>query len=284
MEKYDIKHVLGKGKFGTIYLANIRKIKGFEGKTEIVAIKTELQSQEYRSIKHEVKMMNYLFRNKFKQLPMIYWYGNYQNLVCLVMTYYECSLEKFLQSQPIIEIKNSIMKQCICIFEHIHKYYVLHRDIKPQNFMIKDNNIFLIDFGLAIFYIDEDGEHKPNNHQETIIGTPKYISYYNHIGYTISRRDEMISLGYMYMSFFGILPWQNITIIIETTDKSMLDIYHPINIYRKKYKSLEYLFNNIIEPEYSQKTSLIIKNYMKYCYSLEYDEEPKYQVMQYLFN
>ena len=61
-------------------------------------IKTELSNNEYSSIKHEVKMMNYLFRNNFKQLPMIYWYGIHQNLTCLVMSYYECSLEMFVKS------------------------------------------------------------------------------------------------------------------------------------------------------------------------------------------
>ena len=277
MENYEIKQVLGKGKFGTIYLAHIRS----SGRN--VAIKTELRNQDYRSIKHEVKIMNYLFRNNFKQLPMIYWYGNYQTLVCLVMTYYEDTLEKYIKTQPLITTKNNIMIQCIHIFEHIHKYFVLHRDIKPQNFMMKDNKIYLIDFGLATFYIDEDGEHKLNHFQETIIGTPKYVSYYNHIGDTISRRDEMISLGYMYMSFFGALPWQNINIEVVNETKSMIDIRHPVNIYRKKYKSLDSLFTNVREPEYTNKTIAIITNYMKYCYSLDYDEEPNYHIIQGLF-
>jgi serine/threonine protein kinase len=148
---------------------------------------------------------------------------------------------------------------------------------------MKDNKVYLIDFGLATFYIDEDGEHKSNHFQETIIGTPKYVSYYNHIGDTISRRDEMISLGYMYMSFFGALPWQNINIDVTNETKSMIDIRHPVNIYRKKYKSLDNLFTNVREPEYTDKVIAIITNYMKYCYSLDYDEEPNYHIIQGLF-
>jgi len=251
---------------------------------DLVAIKTEATVQRYRSIKHEVKMMNYLFRNKFEKLPMIYWYGNYKNLVCLVMTYYECSLENYLKTNNNVNtsVKNNIMIQCVDIFQYIHKHFVLHRDIKPHNFMIKENEIFLIDFGLATFYVDEDGEHKPNDFQNTIVGTPKYVSYYNHSGYTISRRDELISLGYMYMSFFGILPWQNINIIV-TSDKSMIDILHPVNVERKKYKSLENLFANVKEPEYSSNICLTATNYMKYCYSLDYDEEPNYYAIKQIF-
>jgi len=307
MDKYSIKNIIGKGKFGTIYLGET-KTNG-----DLVAIKTETATQQYRSIKHEVKMMNYLFRNKFEKIPMIYWYGNYKNLVCLVMTYYECSLDSYIKTNhgdtsinlcsglrpserhkalkvetPLgsptrIEVKNHIMLQCMDIFQYIHKHFVLHRDIKPHNFMIQENEIFLIDFGLSTFYIDENGEHKPNDFQNTIVGSPKYVSYYNHSGYTISRRDELISLGYMYMSFFGILPWQNINIPDDTTDKSMIDILHPVNIERKKYKSLENLFINVKEPEYPSNICLTVTNYMKYCYSLDYDEEPNYYAIKQIF-
>lgn len=277
MDKYSIKNIIGKGKFGTIYLGET-KTNG-----DLVAIKTESIVQQYRSIKHEVKMMNYLFRNKFEKLPMIYWYGNHKNLVCLVMTYYECSLENYLHSHNDTNNKNNIMIQCVDIFQYIHKHFVLHRDIKPQNFMIHENEIVLIDFGLSTFFVDEDGEHKPNDFQNTIVGTPKYVSYYNHSGYTISRRDELISLGYMYMSFFGILPWQNINIPVVTTDNSMIDILHPVNVERKKYKSLENLFVNVKEPEYPSDICLIVINYMKYCYSLDYDEEPNYNAIKRIF-
>jgi len=281
MEKYKIKSVIGKGKFGTVYLGENKQ------NHDLVAIKTEAIQQQYRSIKHEVKMMNYLFRNKFEKLPMIYWYGNYQNLVCLVMTYYESSLTNYLETHTSAPrtpcFKNRVMLQCIDIFEYIHKRLVLHRDIKPTNFMIKGGDIHLIDFGLATFYLDEDGEHKPNDFQTTIIGTPKYVSYYNHAGYTISRRDEMISLGYMYMAFFGVLPWQNISIQVEDQGRSMIDILHPINVYRKKGKSLENLFDNVKEPEYPPHVCLIVTNYMKYCYSLDYEEEPNYYAIKQIF-
>lgn len=275
MDNYKIIKIIGKGKFGTIYYAKNKK-------DQPVAIKTEQSNQDYSSIKHEVKMMNYLFRNNFKQLPMIYWYGKYKNLTCLIMTYYDCSLEQYMKNVLFKHKSNDIILQCINIIEYIHKYYILHRDIKPQNFMIKNNNVFLIDFGLSIFYVDEYGEHKPNELQLTIIGTPKYLSYNNHVGNTISRRDDLISIGYLYMSFYYILPWQNILSNIES-EKSLLDIEHPSNIQRRKYKSLENLFIFLKEPNYTKQIIYNIKNYMTYCYSLDYDSEPSYYVIKQLF-
>lgn len=275
MENYEINKIIGKGNFGTIYLAKNKH----NGKP--VAVKTEPHGQPVQSIKHEAKMMNYLFRNKTKNLPMIYWYGNHKNHICLVMTYYECSLDHYVK-QMTENNSQPIMVQCIDIFEYIHKYFVLHRDIKPNNFMIKNHEIFLIDFGMSTFYVDENGEHLPNVPQPTILGSPKYVSYNNHMGHTISRRDELISIGYMYMSFFGTLPWQNIQSI--SSQKSYIDIHHESNILRKKYKSLEFIFMNLKKPYYSERLIHIIKNYMNYCYSLKYDEEPNYHAVQSLFS
>jgi hypothetical protein len=85
------------------------------------------------------------------------------------------------------------------------------------------------------------------------------------------------------MAFFGVLPWQNISIQVEDQGRTMIDILHPINVYRKKGKSLENLFNNVKEPEYPPHVCLIVTNYMKYCYSLDYEEEPNYYAIKQIF-
>ena len=91
------------------------------------------------------------------------------------------------------------MLKMLSIIEEIHNLFVVHRDIKPQHFMIKNNNLYLIDFGISTFYVDENQKLKPNNKTENMIGSPNYTSYYIHEGNTYSRRDDMISLGYTYI-------------------------------------------------------------------------------------
>ena len=130
------------------------------------------------------------------------------------MTYYDTSLYQYLQTNRDISIDklNRIFLQCIVILESIHKLYVIHRDIKPQNFMLKNGELFLIDFGLSIFYVHENGEHIDESSHDAIIGTPKYISLNIHNGISPSRRDDLISIGYMYIFMFcRELPWENIT-------------------------------------------------------------------------
>jgi casein kinase 1 len=255
---------------------------------EQVAIKMEKTDTEYSSIKHEVRMMNYLFQHGFRDLPKIHWYGVEQTFTYLAMCYYDRSLESVVG----VEFSSlaKIMIQCITMLESIHELYVIHRDIKPHNFMIKNQQLYLIDFGLATFYMDEEGEHLPNKHQETITGTPLYLSYYNYLGNTLCRRDDLISLGYMFLHLFtGFLPWSEARSASTTNFegdfyfqktgevKKQQDIVTTISM-----KSME----NITQLSYDD-TSGKFKNcfdsYMEMCYGLQYDEEPPYEILYQLF-
>jgi serine/threonine protein kinase len=191
--KYIIGEEITRGAFGRV-LKGVYKVR-----QEQVAIKIEHGG--INTLKHEVKIMNYLFMNGVRKIPEIYWYGIHLENPCLVISYYECSLFDYMNTRSNISIvkMNLLMLKIIDIIQHIHKYFVLHRDIKPHNFMVKDGDIVLIDFGLATFYINENGEHYPDSIGTTIIGTPKFASINIHCGYKYSRRDDLISVGYMYL-------------------------------------------------------------------------------------
>jgi serine/threonine protein kinase len=211
INKYKIDKEIKRGAFGCILRGNYLKTG------EPVAIKIEYG--EIPSLKHEVKIINYLSTSGVKQIPSIYWYGIHENNPCLIITLYECSLFDYMKHRQItVEKMNILMLKTIDIIEHIHRFFVLHRDIKPANFMIKDGDIFLIDFGLSTFYLNENGEHYPNKQNNTIIGTPKFVSINIHMGHQYSRRDDLISLGYMYVyMILGDAIWFS-------------DIYTPLNI------------------------------------------------------
>jgi len=178
-----------------------------------------------------------------------------------------------------IEKMNILTIKTIEIIEHIHKYFVLHRDIKPHNFMIRDGDIYLIDFGLATFYIDETGEHYPNTKSSTMVGTPIFASIHIHNGHTYSRRDDMISVGYMYlfMTIGGAYWFTNINERLGKTNDDKLNISHPINLLLKENKQYDKLFCM------TNDTGNAIQQYIKYVYSLEYAEIPKYEAVKHLF-
>jgi len=259
--KYRLIKKIGSGKFGQVYQGTHIK------KNQLVAIKMEKIEQEINTIKYETTILNYLYRKGCRDTPFVLWYGIYNELICLVMTYFEKSFMDYIpklkcQTQRI----NKIMVRMIEILENIHGHYVIHRDLKPENFMILENEIYLLDFGLATIYINEKNQHNEfRNDRLLITGTPKYISINIHNGIEPSRRDDMISLGYIYLYFLkGSLPWQGL--------KKQKDVDHIELIGEVKLStSVKNLCKGI--PE-------CFNNFIEYVRNLSFEERPDYKYLK----
>ncbi|KAI8560869.1 hypothetical protein RHMOL_Rhmol04G0289200 [Rhododendron molle] len=157
--------------------------------------------------------------------------------------------------------------------EYMHSRGFLHRDIKPDNFLMglgrKANQVYAIDFGLAKKYRDlQTHKHIPYRENKNLTGTARYASVNTHLGVEQSRRDDLESLGYVLMYFLrGSLPWQGLKAgtkkqkYDKISEKKMLT---PIEVLCKSYPS-EFI------------------SYFHYCRSLRFDDKPDYSYLKRLF-
>ncbi len=140
-------------------------------------------------------------------------------------------------------LKTTLMvaDQMITRVEYVHSKNYIHRDIKPDNYLIglgkRSNQVFLIDFGLAKKFRDaKTHQHIPYKENKTLTGTARYASINAHLGIEQSRRDDLEAIGYVLIYFIkGKLPWQGVA---NTKNKN--DKYHKI-MEKKMSIPVEYL-------------------------------------------
>jgi casein kinase 1 epsilon len=156
--------------------------------------------------------------------------------------------------------------QIIGLIRTIHDKGLVHRDIKPDNFLIgiddKIKTIYMIDFGFCKSFIQDD-KHIEERKTKGLIGSHMYASINAHNLIELSRRDDLESLGYMLIYFyFGSLSWQMDTKTDFEIVKTQMDIV--------KAK------HDIINED---KLPSILINYMKYVRSLRFEEKPNYYLL-----
>ena len=95
-----------------------------------------------------------------------------------------------------------IATQMVKRIEKCHEERIIHRDIKPDNFLIggtenTKDSVFIIDFGLAKCYRNTEGQHIPYIDGKNLTGTARYASINTHKGIEQSRRDDLETIGHV---------------------------------------------------------------------------------------
>jgi len=267
--KYRLGRKIGSGSFGDIYLGtNINT-------GEEVAIKLESVKTRHPQLAYEYKVYRILAGGV--GIPNVRWFGREGDFNVMVMDILGPSLEdlfNFCSRKFTLKTVLMLADQMLARIEYVHTKNFIHRDLKPDNFLIglgrrKLNQIYIIDFGLAKRYRDpRTHRHIPYVEGKSLTGTARYASINTHLGIEQSRRDDLESLGYVLMYFNrGQLPWQGL----------------KANTKKEKY-------NRIAEKKMSTPVEILCKHfptefatYLNYCRALRFDDKPDYAYLRRLF-
>jgi serine/threonine protein kinase len=280
-DKYEIVEKIGQGSFGQVFIG----IHILTNKKTIIKIEP-ISSNGL--LKHETNILYYLSRYRCPNIPSVFWYGNSDlsgsipSIVpsilykCLVMSYFPGYSLDHIRGKMTWEDKRLWFHSAIKILEKIHDTGVIHRDIKPVHFILSNDGEWkLIDFGLATFYSKErkntENNQKKKGETGETTGTPNYVSIHIHHGFEPSRRDDLISLGYILLELclyeiLEELPWR----------KDSKDQY-----IKKEWEFLYTYISNLSNLLLQEKKNILF--YFQECESWTFEMTPSYHKIKSIF-
>lgn len=267
-KKYRIGRKIGSGSFGDIYLGtNI--ISGEE-----VAIKLENTKAKHPQLEYEAKVYKALSGGV--GIPFVRWYGTECDYNAMVIDLLGPSLEdlfNYCNRRFTYKTVLLLADQLLCRIEYIHARCFIHRDIKPDNFLMgigrRGSQVNVIDFGLAKKYRDPRTHlHIAYRENKNLTGTARYALVNTHLGIEQLRRDDLELLGYVLIYFCrGLLPWQGLK---AATKRQKYD-----RIMEKKMTTPNNVLTKGLPNEFLE--------YMDYIKTLRFDDKPDYPYLRKLF-
>ena len=267
--KYKIIKKEAKGAYSVVYSG--KDIKNNKN----VAIKIQKKTEYISSLENEAY---FLYNLKGFGIPKIISYGTSGKYNILIEELLGKSLEVLFKENKNksneYRLKDMAIAgiQIIDRIKFIHDKYILHLDIKPNNFLvgIQDTSvIYIIDFGFAKKYrSSRTGKHIHYSKSSYFNGNLVFSSVYTMKGIESSRRDDLESLGYMLIYLYTQqLPWSN------------LKSSNNLDLTKKIYE----LKQNIKMKILCKDLPIEMNEYMKYVKSLKFEENPNYNYLTKLF-
>ncbi len=193
LDDFEIGKPLGRGKFGSVYLARERRTK------YIVAIKVLQKSQLQKAgvehqLRREIEIQCHL---RHRNILRMFGYFFDSKRIYLILEYSPGGeLYKRLMSKG--RFSESTSAQYISdladALHYCHQKHVIHRDIKPENLLVGAlGEIKIADFGWSV--------HAPSSRRNTMCGTLDYLPPEMVEGREHDEQVDVWSLGVLLFEF-----------------------------------------------------------------------------------
>lgn len=245
IENIHIDYKLNQGGFSALYLGTYESERG---KKQVV-VKTLLldKALEAAHITRFKKEADLLQQIDSKYVAKLISHGECDGGLYIVTEYFSGgSLRDRMQKQPIrIQDAMHYLIQLATALSVLHKQGIVHRDVKPSNLVLtEDNNLVLIDFGIASEMGVDSGVTMPGE----VLGTPSYMSPEHGSSEGVDHRSDIYSMGVIFYEMLsGKKPYQGSTAVSVVYQHSAM----PIPRLPYKYQQYQSLLERMMakKPE-----------------------------------
>src|SRR5688572_24303530 len=200
---YEIITQIGEGGMGEVYLANDKKL---DRKVAIKILNEEF-SQDESNLQRFVSEAKAASALNHPNILTIYEFGEAEDARFIISEYIEGKTLREIISESrlrLLEILD-ISIQITGALSAAHKAHLVHRDVKPENIMIRpDGYVKVLDFGLAklveqknksILNLEDPTGRQNLTAKGVILGTVNYMSPEQAKGERVDERTDIFSLG-----------------------------------------------------------------------------------------